>query len=81
MTVTREAKSQGPTVQRDVGYARDALTSVLDEYSVKAASNNADTAPQEINIYTSIEMGDEEVANAVNRVSSKQMTYSNGHGW
>lgn len=81
MTVTREAKSQGPTVQHDVGYARDALTSVLDEYSVKNASDNADTTPQEINIYTTIEMGDEEVANAVNRVSSKQMTYSNGHGW
>lgn len=81
MTVTREAKSQGPAVQHDVGYARDALTSVLDEYSVKTASDNADTTPQEINIYTTIEMGDEEVANAVNRVSSKQMTYSNGHGW
>lgn len=81
MTVTREAKSQGPTVQHDVGYARDALTSVLDEYSVKNASDNADITPQEINIYTTIEMGDEEVANAVNRVSNKQMTYSNGHGW
>lgn len=74
--VSREMKSQSPAVS--VGYAREAVSSA---YSEAAAKQTEEAAPQEINLYTTIEMGGEEVANVVNRVSSKEMTYSNGHGW
>lgn len=64
--------------QNQTGYAREAVSSA---YSEAAANRAEEAAPQEINLYTTIEMGGEEVANVVNRVSSKEMTYSNGHGW
>ena len=67
--------------QNQTGYAREAMTSVANEYGNNFGGNNADSAPQDITIYNEISLEGEPVANAVNNFNTRQKKYSDWRGW
>ena len=67
--------------QNKVGFAREAMANVANEYGTNFGGNNGESASQDITIYNDINLEGEQVASSVNRFNTRQMKYADGRGW